>query len=256
MSSSQGGTKLQRKNAADKKSEQHPYNPQPKPSSVQSAVGGAHQESVSTAINEHARTDHQLSKQSSSARNEPSIHPVGWCFEPSGRSTVEQIFNARVIIEKCIQHQRDLFHNFIDVKKAFGRVFHAGLWLVLRSFNIEEGLAQAIQAPHENSSNAVLLNSQLREFFKTTVGVRQECLLSSILFNLFLEKNMQETLRDHQTSISIEGRPICSLRFADDIDIMGGTNGILQDLTSRLVNRATPFGMEVSTEKRKILTKA
>ena len=100
------------------------------------------------------------------------------------------------------------------------------------------------------------MNSQLGEFFKTTVGVRQECLLSPILFNLFVERIMQETLNDHHTSVSIDGRSICNQRFADDIDIMGGTNGILQDLTSRLVNRATPFGMEVSTEKRKILTKA
>ena len=64
------------------------------------------------------------------------------------------------------------------------------------------------------------VHCQLEEFFKTTVGVRQECLLSPILFNLFLDKIMQETLHDHHASISIGGRPICSLRFADDIDFM------------------------------------
>ena len=52
--------------------QQHPYHPHPKPSSVQSAAGGAHQESVSTDTNEHARIDHQPSQQSSSARNESS----------------------------------------------------------------------------------------------------------------------------------------------------------------------------------------
>ena len=86
-------------------------------------------------------------------------------------SSVEQIFNSRVIIEKHLQHQRDLFHNFIDFKKAFYRVWHAGLWQVLRSCNIEEGYVQAIQALYENSSSAVLLNSQLGEFFQTIVGV-------------------------------------------------------------------------------------
>ena len=35
---------------------------------------------------------------------------------------------------------------------------------------------------------------------------------------------------------------------------MGGSNGELQDLTNRLVDRATEYGMEVSTEKRKIMT--
>ena len=50
-----------------------------------------------------------------------------------------------------------MLHNFIDFKKAFDSVLHADLWQVLTSFNIEEGLVQAIQTLHENSGNAVLL---------------------------------------------------------------------------------------------------
>ena len=95
------------------------------------------------------------------------------------------------------------------------------------------------------------MNSQLGEFFKTKVGVRQGCLLSSILFDLFLEKIMQETLHDHYTSLSIGGRPICSLRFSDDIDVLGGTNRLV-NLTNRLVDRAMACAMEVSTENSQI----
>ena len=40
----------------------------------------------------------------------------------AGRSTTEQIFNLRILYEKYIQHQQDLYHVFIDVKKAFRRV--------------------------------------------------------------------------------------------------------------------------------------
>ena len=61
--------KPQRKIAGGRKSEQHYYDPQPKPSSVQIAVGCSHQKSVSTATNERARIDYQLSPKSSSARN-------------------------------------------------------------------------------------------------------------------------------------------------------------------------------------------
>ena len=42
-------------------------------------------------------------------------------FRP-GRSTAEHIFNSQFITEKHLQRQRDVFHNFIDFKKAFGRV--------------------------------------------------------------------------------------------------------------------------------------
>ena len=55
-----------------------------------------------------------------------------------GRSTVEQIFNSRVIIEKHVQHQSGMFHNFIDFKKLFYRVWHADPWQVVRNFNIDE----------------------------------------------------------------------------------------------------------------------
>ena len=110
-------------------------------------------------------------------------------FRP-GRSTVEQIFNSRVIIEKRLQHQHYLFHNFVDFKKAFDRVWPAGLWQNLRSFYLEESLVQAIQALYGNSNSAVLLNSQLGEICVTAVGVHQGYLLSPILFNMFLEKIM------------------------------------------------------------------
>ena len=79
-----------------------------------------------------------------------------------------------------------MFHNFLDFKKALDRVWYAGLWQVLRTFNIDEGLVQVIQAKYEKSSGAVLLNSQLGEFFKTTIGVRQGCLLSPSLFNFLV----------------------------------------------------------------------
>ena len=43
----------------------------------------------------------------------------------AGRSTTEQIFNLRILCEKYLQHQQDLYHVFIDFKKAFDRVWHA-----------------------------------------------------------------------------------------------------------------------------------
>ena len=65
---------------------------------------------------------------------------------------------------------------------------------------------------------------------------------------------MQETHHDHHISIPFGGRPVSILRLADDIDLTGGSNGELRDLTNRLVDRTTAYGMEVSTEKSKVMT--
>ena len=123
---------------------------------------------------------------------------------------------------------------------------HDGLWQVLRNFNIEEGLILCIEALYKNASSAVLLGSQVGEYFKTTVGVRQGCLLSPVLFNLFLENIMRETLHDFTPTVSIGGRPLCNLRFADDIDLIAGSNSELQDLTDRLTSRSTAHGMSAA----------
>ena len=53
--------------------------------------------------------------------------------------------------------------------------------------------------------------------------------------------------------MSIGGRQLCNLRFADDIDLIGRSEEELQDLTSRLEKSASAFGMEISSEKSKIL---
>ena len=98
------------------------------------------------------------------------------------------------------------------------------------------------------------MNSQLQEFFKTTVGICQRCLLSSILLSLFLKKITQETLHDHHTSISTPGRPIGNPQFTNGIDLTGSHNAELQDLTNRLVDKARAPGMEISARTSKIMT--
>ena len=44
----------------------------------------------------------------------------------AGRNTTEQIFNLRILCEEYLQHQQDLYHVFIDFKKAFDRVWLFG----------------------------------------------------------------------------------------------------------------------------------
>ena len=70
---------------------------------------------------------------------------------------------------------------------------------------------------YDNAHSAVLFNGSTGEWFRTTVGVRQGCLLSPTLFNIFLQRIMCEALDDHEGSVSIGGRLITNFRFADDI---------------------------------------
>ena len=78
------------------------------------------------------------------------------------RSTTEQIFNIRILCERYLQHQQNLYHIFVDFKKAFDRVWHAALWATLRAYNINANLINVIQQLYDRASSAVYLNSSVR----------------------------------------------------------------------------------------------
>ena len=171
----------------------------------------------------------------------------------AGRSTTEQIFNLRILCEKYLQHQQDLYHVFIDFKKAFDRVWHAALWATMKKYNISTNLIQVIKNLYTKATSAVLFNGSIGDWFRTTIGVRQGCLLSPTLFSIFLERIMTDALEDHEGTVSIGGRTITNLRFADDIDGLAGEEE-LANLVERLDNASIAYGMEISAEKTKLMT--
>ena len=79
----------------------------------------------------------------------------------AGRSTTEQIFNLRILCEKYLQHQQELYHVFIDFKKAFDRVWHAALWANMKKYNISTNLVQVIKNFYNKATSAVLFNCSI-----------------------------------------------------------------------------------------------
>ena len=65
---------------------------------------------------------------------------------------------------------------------------------------------------------------------------------------------MTDVLEDHEGTVSIKGRTITNLRFADDIDGLAGEEEELVKLVKRLDIASTAYGMEISAEKTKLMT--
>ena len=63
----------------------------------------------------------------------------------AGRCTTEQIFNLRILREKYLQHQQNLYYVFIDFKKAYDRVWHEALWATMGKYNINASIIRAIE---------------------------------------------------------------------------------------------------------------
>ena len=170
------------------------------------------------------------------------------------RRTTEPIFILRILGEKYLQHQQNLYHVFIDFKKAFDRVWHEALWAIMRKYKINASIIRAIENLYDKAQGAVLFSGSTGECFRTTVGVRQGCLLSPTLFHIFLEKIMCEALDDHEGSVSIGGRLITNFRFADDFVVNAKVEEEAGVLVDRLDKTTTRYKMEIGPDKTKVMT--
>ena len=70
--------------------------------------------------------------------------------------------------------------------------------------------------------------------------------------NIFLERIVTDTLDDHEGTVSIRGRTITNLLFADDINDLAGEEEELAKLVEHLNKASTAYGME--TKKTKLMT--
>ena len=115
-------------------------------------------------------------------------------------------------------------------------------------------MIHVIQRLYERATSAVFINGNIGDWFHTTVGVRQGCILSPTLFNIFLERIMSDVLEGHKGTISIAGRTITNLRFEDDIDGLAGSEQELAQLVESIDQTSQAYGMEINAEKTKPMT--
>ena len=124
----------------------------------------------------------------------------------------------------------------------------------MKKYNISTNLIQVIKTLYDKAISAVLFSSNIGDWFRTTTGVQQGCLLSLILFKIFLERITTDTLEDHKCTVSIGGRAITNLHFADDIDGLAGEEEELANLVQRLDKASKAYVMNISAEKTKLMT--
>ena len=126
----------------------------------------------------------------------------------------------------------------------------------MRLYNINANLIRVIKQLYDKATSAVYYNGSIGDWFRTTVGVRQGCPLSPTLFNIFLERIMTDALQEHEGTVSIGGRTVTNLRFADDIDGLAGREEELKSLVERIDKTSKDYGMEINAQKTKLMTNA
>ena len=148
-----------------------------------------------------------------------------WCSK--GRGTRDQIANICWIIKKAREFQKNIYFCLIDYAKAFDCVDHSKVWTILQEMGIPDHLICLLRNLYAGQEATVrhatcpTVGHGTTGWFQRGKGVRQGCILSLCLFNLYAVYIMSNAgLEETQAGIKIARRNINNLRYADDTTLM------------------------------------
>ena len=168
-----------------------------------------------------------------------------------GRGTRDQVANISWIIKKT-ELQKNIYFCFIDYSKAFDCVDHNKLWKILKEMGIPDHLTCLQRNMHVGQEAIVRTRRETMGWFQIGKGVRQGCILSLCLFNLFAEDIMWNARLDEaQAGIKIAGRNINNLRYADDTTLMAESEEELKSLLMKVKEESEKAHLKHNIQKQR-----
>ena len=161
-----------------------------------------------------------------------------------GRGIRDQIANTLwMIMEKAREFQKNIYFCFVEYAKAFDCVDHNKLWKILQEMGIPDHLTCLLRNLYAGQEATVRTGHGTTDWFQIVKGVRQGCILSPCLFNLYAEYIMRNPgLEEAQAGSKIAGRNINNLRYADDTTVMAENEEELKSLLMQVKEESEKVG--------------
>jgi hypothetical protein len=204
---------------------------------------------------------------------EQGLLPESQCGFRAERGTVDMIFAARQLQEKCQEQHSDLFVTFVDLTKAFDTVSREGLWKIMEKFGCPSTFVTIVRQFHDGMMVKVLDDGDESEAFPVTNGVKQGCVLAPTLFSMVFSAMLTDAFQGSQDGVRLRYRTdgrlfnlrrmqaitkvketvIRDLLFADDCALNAPTEQKMQHEMNCLSEACNNFGLTISTKKTEVL---
>ena len=152
-----------------------------------------------------------------------------------------------MLMERCIEVQKDLYICFIDYFKAFDKVKHEKLFEMLNQLDIDGKDLRVLRNLYWDQTAAVRVGGELSEYTNIKRGVRQGCVMSPDLFNLYSEVILRNL--DGSEGLKANGENLNNLRYADDTSLLAGSEEDLQRLLNIVVEESEKLGLSLNVKK-------
>ena len=125
------------------------------------------------------------------------------------------------------------------------------VWITINCGKSPDHLTCLLRNLYAGQGATVRTGHGTTDWFQIGKGVRQGCILSPCLFNLYAEYIMRNSgLKEAQAGIKIAGRNINNLRYADDTTLMAESEEELKTLLMKVEK----VGLKLNIQKTKIMS--
>ncbi|XP_055911410.1 uncharacterized protein LOC129945575 [Eupeodes corollae] len=152
-------------------------------------------------------------------------------------STIDHIFSLLNIADLYKRKQKKLYAFFIDFRAAFDSVDRQALFYKLSVSGVSSKVIN------------VWDGESISEEFATVTGLKQGCILSALLFIIFINDITDEV----RGGITVEGLTVPALMYADDIVLFSETVDGMQLMINRLEIYCNRWNLEVNLQKSKMM---
>ena len=181
---------------------------------------------------------------------EETVDDVQFGFR-KGMGTRNATFMLRMVMERAIEKQKDLFICFVDFEKAFDRVRHEQMTERLMELGVDMADLRVLTDLYWEQKAVVRIGEDKSEWTRIERGVRQGCVLSPNLFSLYSQVIM-DGLGEYE-GLRVGGRNINNIRYADDTVLIADSEEKLQRLVDGLSEECRRYGLSVNKQKTEVM---
>jgi hypothetical protein len=172
----------------------------------------------------------------------------------SGKSTTDQLFALRQILEKCNEFNITTHHLFIDFKAAYDTIIRNEVYVGMLELNFPTKLIRLTKATLTTVTYCVKIQNDCSESFEARQGLRQGNVLFTLLFNVVLEVIVRRA--NLQTTGTLFNKETQLLAYVDDIDIVGRSQSAVRNAYLALEEEAAKEGIKINEHKTKYMIAA
>ncbi|MBA3283922.1 MAG: reverse transcriptase family protein, partial [Nitrosopumilus sp.] len=174
------------------------------------------------------------------------------------RSCINKIRTVKNAIEDATMHNKPLYLLLIDFKKAFDSVHHKSLFEALDKKGIPHKFIAIIQDLYNDAYSDIITDYGCTEMFAIGKGVRQGCMLSTLIFDLVIDDVPKTINEKHRGYIMANNDrlSINSTLFADDLTAMSSSLNELQEIAYTIEECIENIGIEINIKKTEVVKNA